>query len=227
MLMAIGFGIGAGEAALLVDRGLPTANLNDAAGTNRSNMSWGGELPWITGDTFSIGTAGQTYTLDVLRVWVVGEPPAPTSLLGGPTGTGAISQISATILSDTVVPGYQYQGQSGMFDVHQVDFKVNWTIYGGKGYYFFVNGSDEFFSPFLHASNAGLSGSTQDGSDNLFWNYNTLTGDLLSADSAFDLWDKSTDINVQVFGKLPEPGSILLIGFGLAGLAVSRKMFRA
>ena len=46
----------AANAALLVDRGLPTTNLNNAAGANRSNVSWvfSGYTSadyWLVGDT--------------------------------------------------------------------------------------------------------------------------------------------------------------------------------
>ncbi len=49
--------------SLLVDRGLPTANLNDTAGSNRSNVAWSFGTTDVTGDSFSVGSAGETYVI--------------------------------------------------------------------------------------------------------------------------------------------------------------------
>jgi hypothetical protein len=41
-------------------------------------------------------------------------------------------------------------------------------------------------------------------------------------------WNKNSDANVQVYGTaVPEPSSILLLSFGLFGLAVFKMRFRA
>jgi hypothetical protein len=228
MLITLGFSIGVGQADLLVDRGLPTANLNDP-GFNRSNASFGFQVPTIAGDTFSAAD-GHTYTLDTLRVWVVGDSPAAISLYGGyKADPGGIKEIS-TIFTDTVVTytgGALYQGLAGTYNIHQIDFKLNQNLSGGKEYYFFVNGSDGEFTPFVHGSNGLLSGSPQDGFDNIFWTYNTGFGNLTLINPALGLWDKSADLNVQVFGKqMPEPSALLLIGFGMAGLAAFGKKRR-
>ena len=229
VLMVIGFAVGASQADLLVNRGLPTANLNDPFG-NASNASFGATEPQVIGDTFTVGVAGTTYAIDDIRVWVVGEPPAPTTLLGGyvSNGSAGISTISTTIISDTVVTyagGLPYY--DGTYQIHQVDFNVDMLLNGGQSYYFFVQGNDPGTSPFLHATNALLAGSEQDGSDGIFYTYNTLTGDLFPINSALGIWDKVSDINVDVFGQAPEPSVLLLIGCGLVGLAVSRKLGRA
>ena len=36
-------------------------------------------------------------------------------------------------------------------------------------------------------------------------------------------WNKPSDINVQVFGVVPEPGTIALASIALLGLAASRR----
>lgn len=46
------------QSTLVCDRGLPTANLNNAAGANRSNVAWSFGNDWITGDDCTIGAAG-------------------------------------------------------------------------------------------------------------------------------------------------------------------------
>ena len=69
---------------LLFDRGLPTSNLNDAAGSSRSNVSWADgyyfNAPPPTsykapGDDFIIGSLGSTYHLDRITLWTVDDPP--------------------------------------------------------------------------------------------------------------------------------------------------------
>ena len=89
--------------ALIVDRGLPTDNLNQAAGSSRSNVAWGDNpafdatfnVNWTYGDTFTVGSAGQSYLISSLRVWIVGDPSGTAlnqifsslSLLGGALGS--------------------------------------------------------------------------------------------------------------------------------------------
>jgi len=58
--------------------------------------------------------------------------------------------------------------------------------------------------------------------------YDTQTGAIYLENAATGLWDKAADLNALVLGtKVPEPSVVLLIGFGLAGLAVSRKFRKA
>ncbi|MBK8560384.1 hypothetical protein [Candidatus Amarobacter glycogenicus] len=46
---------------LVFDRGLPTSNLNNTAGGDRSNVAWAFGDGWITGDDFTVGAAGETW----------------------------------------------------------------------------------------------------------------------------------------------------------------------
>ncbi len=74
-------------ATLIVDRGLPTANLNNSAGSNRSNVAWDFKPPgtYISGDDFSLPTPGApwaTWRIDKIRVWAIAGnaadvPPYP------------------------------------------------------------------------------------------------------------------------------------------------------
>jgi len=235
---------------LLVDRGLPTINLNNAADLDRSNVAWGDVTPsggynWATGDTFSV--SGNSDITD-LRVWIVAEDSQPPSsmwsdltLLVGQAGS--IAPISTTDFSNpnpnvqitnvTYADGSTYQGSSGSFiNLYQVDFQLNWAVTANTTYYFFVGGTPTTLnstlynpifggpiSPFLSASNALLSGSPQQGADNLDWEiaytdtpYGFGSIDSFdSADPTLGIWDKSSDINVQIYGT-PEPTSILLLG---------------
>ena len=250
--------------SLVFDRGLPTANLNNAAGGDRSNVAWafgnpsGSASNYYVGDDFSFGTVGQTYQITDLRVWIVGTGTTPLSdifntltLMGGlespatPT-TGSINDISTVDTSGdpnvniqlaTYADGETYQGTYGSsIDMWQVDFtNLNWTVQGGTLYAFFVGatpGTDYFGDgPFLSASNAALSGSPQQGADNLMWylGQDASTGainDIGQWDSNGGGWDKSSDVNVELFAT-PEPSSILFLGTILSIVAfLARREYR-
>ena len=223
---------------MLFDRGLPTANLNLAAGTNESNVSWAdtesSTTPsqyYLPGDDFTLAGSGN-YQAQTIRVWLAGGPTTGLSLLGGPAG-GTIGTISTSYTTTSVkyADGTTYQGQSGTFyDLYQIDFAVNLNLAGGQKYDFFVNGPwtlltapSTYANPFLHASNAALSGSTQQGADGAFqWLY--VDGNSSTVESWYTGtgggttgwgpgWDKNSDANVQVFG-VPEPASLALLGLG-------------
>ena len=231
---------------MVFDRGLPTANLNNAAGASRSNVAWASSQDpgkyYAEGDTFNFGTTGQTYTITDLRVWIVGSGTTPLSdifnsltLSGGgftPANVNDISTVSTTgdpnvgIKAVQYAGGSTYQGTSGSYiDLFQVDFlNLNWTVNGDTTYSFFVGGvpAQSDHGPFLHASNAALSGSEQDGVNNQMWTLgrsttNNANMDVVAWDSATNGWDKSSDINVQIFAT-PEPGSIVLLGTLILGI---------
>jgi hypothetical protein len=61
----------AGDSAVVVDRGLPQANLNNVSGPQRSNVRWGWQEEGFLGDSFSIGAPGETWVIDSIRTWVV------------------------------------------------------------------------------------------------------------------------------------------------------------
>src|SRR5512141_1493725 len=88
----------AANATMLVDRGLPTDNLNNAAGVSRSNVAWvsGGYTPtdyWLVGDSFT-NTSSGIWSIDSIRLWTVGLTSAAT-LWGGTDGS-AIGVISGS-----------------------------------------------------------------------------------------------------------------------------------
>ncbi len=246
-VMAAGFLLGIQPSlagTLLFDRGLPTANLNNAAGSNRSNVAWADSESsttpseyWLPGDNFALSTNA---TVNDIRVWTIGDSaPTGLSLLGGDQG-GAISTISNTYTSQSVTyaGGSTYQGSSGSYlNIYQLDFSVNLNLAANQTFDFFLNGpwsydstASTYTNAFLLASNAPLSGSPQQGADGVFlWlDVNTGAGTQTvetwysgagGGSSGFGpAWDKNSDGNVQVFGTVPEPPTALLFGFGLAAM---------
>jgi hypothetical protein len=157
--------------ALLVDRGLPSANLNNAASALRSNVQWGMEGLYFNGDDFTIGTAGETYVIDTVRLWTAPaksdqEPPAlgdwfeSVALAAGPAGGGALQplasgsfaqgedqtdnpNISVLRVSYPDNPGSKYQGSSGAyFQIFQIEFsRLQWQVAGGTKYWFGMQGA--------------------------------------------------------------------------------------
>ncbi len=57
--------------AMVVDRGLPQANLNNSAGDYRSNIRWSLYDSGFLGDDFTLGGAGESWVIDSIRVWTV------------------------------------------------------------------------------------------------------------------------------------------------------------
>lgn len=257
-LATFGFGLGlalaglsgvmSANGAMLVDRGLPTANLNNAAGASRANVAWteGGYSPtdyWLDGDTFK-NTSSQTWSIDTIRLWTINITPTATAALWGGidgstigivSGSGAIS--APMFYSDGITT---YQGSSGALrDMHQIDFAVGITLSPGQTYDFFLDGTGNnqagLVVPYAHASNAALSGSPQDGADDSMLYANIVSGSFVpgsvgSWTSLNNGWDKASDLNVQVLGTVvPEPTTTtlmvgaLLLPFGARALRLLRK----
>jgi hypothetical protein len=199
MLFAVGcFGLANTQASvLLVDRGLPTANLNNAAGADRSNVNWGftPNNTYFSGDDFQLPT-GQ-WRIDSLTIWGSAGAPGDTSfhladrytqitLYGGLATDGVSAIASGSFVANTNVTtnanivitpvtyagGSNYQGSSGAYiQLWRVDFtNLGWVVDGNTLYQFGVQGltvSSDDYW-FNHASNAALGGVAADGADNLF-----------------------------------------------------------
>jgi hypothetical protein len=210
--------------------------LNNAAGSNRSNVAWGdNNTTWSIGDNFTL--TGSSYAVDSLRVWVVSSSDLTGSQnafeLRFGTDAGAATTVSPLASSTSVslvtyADSSTYQGSSGSFlYLYQVDFSnLNLTLAAGT-YAFGVAGpagADGLNTPFLHASNEALSGSTQDGSDGLVYGF-TAAGAMDTGwgypfnSCCGNGWDKNSDVNVQVYGApVPLPAAAWLLISGLGGL---------
>lgn len=233
--LAAGFNSAALASPILVDRGLPTANLNNAAGADRSNVAWVfGQSPsatdyWLVGDTFT-NTSSQNWLIDLIRLWAVG--PATTAVLYGGVGNSAVNVVSTGAVSGpvTYTGGSTYQGSGGSsIDMFQLDFAVNLALAPGETFSFFLDGTGgRYVIPFAHASNAARSGSAQQGADGLMLEANVVNGAVVPGSigpwsSQGYGWDKASDVNVQAFGQVPEPSSIALMGAALLGAAAARR----
>jgi hypothetical protein len=247
---------------MIVDRGLPTQNLNAAAGANQSNVAWAEPDPSLfDGDTFTTPSTG-TWTVNTIRLWFVGYNANNNANLTDDTylgnyynnlslfvGTGGtlnrVSLASFTPGTDTtsnpdvVGTRVQYNGGVGTqldegakWTIVQLDFNnLNLTFAPGTTVQFGMYTDNDY--AYSHASNAALSGSPQDQADGLFSRFvldsPTTAHFLETQDSSITGWDKSTDINVQVFASpVPEPtttmfaGACLLLPFTLRMLRKTR-----
>ena len=227
------------RAELLFDRGLPTLNLNLAAGANRANIAWADSEAtaapleyWLPGDNFTLSGSGP-FLVNTIRVWTIGNSNN-LSLLGG-LGGGIIDSLSTTYTATPVTysGATTYENTAGAFiDLYQVDFTVNLTLDAGQTYNFFVSGpwtfvaTDDFRNTPLHSSNGALSGSPQQGADGTFlWLHvdgadqvveTWQTGTGLGTSGFGAGWDKNSDGDVQVFGaQVPEPSSVALLSCSL------------
>ena len=83
--LALAFGVGSPEPALLVDRALPPSNTSRAAGSTQANsrVGWSAADNVYVADHFMVGASGEVWVIDKVRVWAVpGLGPDQSETLG-------------------------------------------------------------------------------------------------------------------------------------------------
>ena len=200
-----------------------------------------------------------SWSVDSISVFEVANTPISTSTSTTPpaaalpqnefssltlfegTAYTTLTPISSTYTSQFVQyepAGVNYEvGTDGFFPIYEITFSgLNLVVPANADLGFAIdavpNDSNGFF---LHASNAALSGTEQDGADNFYENYCTNTSVPQGATSAAycalidsngDGWTKSSDINVVVTGapsSIPEPATFGLLGAGILAIVALRK----
>ena len=221
------------ESKLVVDRGLPQANLNNSSGDARSNVRFSLQDSGFAGDDFVIGAAGEKWEIDAIRTWAVPDlKPTSTQHLGDlfqdvrlylGSGEGSVTPIVSGMLSpgsddtdaanirisDATASGaIAYDNAGTDLRIYQIEFaNLHKVVEGGVKQRFGVMGmgravpgnAEKSYAWFNHGSHAPLSATQQDGADGSI----LLFGAGGKFDQAFQsknvVWDKSSDINVQVF----------------------------
>jgi hypothetical protein len=164
--LALTSGIWAAGPALVVNRGLPQANLNNVSGAARSNVRWASGDTGFMGDHFTIGSPGEQWVIDSIRTWAVpglseidpdhlGDFYEDVRLYFGSSGgdlTPAVSALLSEGSDQTSNPNVQiseatksgtalYDNFGKFLRVWQVDFKnLNLQVDGGTSYGFGVWG---------------------------------------------------------------------------------------
>lgn len=181
---------------LLVDRGLPTANLNSPAGSPRSNTAVNAGAPReFAGDDFQLGNSLLGWNVSKISTWVVGG--ATDSFLGdlyrslsfyigdadgdglqrlafsnlssgsdATPGSGSGPSISATRVA--YVDGSTFDSPEGQRALYRVDFDNLGLHFASNALVQFGIDLDGGRGTFAHASNAALSGLPQPGADDRY-----------------------------------------------------------
>ncbi|MGA2722997.1 MAG: hypothetical protein ABSG79_11370 [Bryobacteraceae bacterium] len=154
------------DSVLVVNRGLPQANLNNGSGPLRSNVRWGWYDHGFVGDGFTIGSAGERWVIDSIRTWAVPGDAShladhlgdffedmrlyfggsdtgltPVSTAGLTRGSDETSNGNVRITEATQAGALLYDDFGASLRIWQVEFgNLNLTVQGGVPYRFGVWG---------------------------------------------------------------------------------------
>lgn len=162
----------------------------------------GPTTPEAVGDWFSqLRLLGGEVSEDPLAIRALGELEVGSSLISNP-------DIVVTQIRYPDARNSKYFNFGPAIPVWQIDFhNLDWLVEGGRRYNFSVQGVGRQFLDteyshawYNHASNAALSGTLQQGADNLMSAFSN-TGEFLYIVNGEDKWNKPTDLNIQIFGR--------------------------
>ncbi|MSV29191.1 MAG: hypothetical protein EXQ52_10695 [Bryobacterales bacterium] len=216
---------------LVLDRGLPVSNLNNASGdSHRSNVRWSSEENGFTGDDFRFGAPGERWVIDRIRTWAVpgnsvGDPAslgdyfAEVKLYFGrgeeslkPIFQGKLdAETKALRVTEATREGAPLYDDFGkFFRIWQLDFNnLDLAVEGGALYRFGVQGAGRLapggkqtYPWFNHGSNADLGEAGRDAADGRLLMFDAAGEHAETLDPSVRFWNKASDLNVQVFAHL-------------------------
>lgn len=206
------------------------------------NVTTIGALPWSTTSTASASqtsSAQSTYNFSSTS-WNISmqHNPADSVGLGGTFPAGSIGQSYANIdftadaaLDYSLSGEYSFSGGLGdlVMDVFLKDQTTNTMLFYGRQWSISVNGASFVLGgtsgTYFNHLEGSLTGSLIAGNDYTFY-YSYYTkerqnGDTISGNGNLQL--ALTEQTTQQPGAIPEPASVALMGFGLAGIAYRRQ----
>jgi len=229
------------SAGPIFQRAMPTGPNVNAAGANRSNIKWEPGAGTFLGDDFILSN---DFIVTSLSVWMVANETSTTnpnqemkdlSLYIGPDQSPNPSSVSFVSSSYSVSPGpFSYYNPAREIDqpIFKITFdNLNYAVTGNTLYNFGILGTPVSptagFILSLAGSNAALSVSQQDEPDGYFLVFDESNGDFLGGYNSLTdaLWDKESDINVEISG-VPEPSTFALLLLGAGSLLVLRRRQR-
>ena len=120
------------EGSLLVDRGLPRANWNDASGVAaRSNVRWTLYSQGFVGDDFTIGQPGERFVVNTLRMWAV-----PGAYQADPNTLGDVYQDIRLYLGGVFDYWFGSSRDQAFGGFTQSVKSSGWNFFGAAGYDF-------------------------------------------------------------------------------------------
>jgi hypothetical protein len=220
---------------LVVDRGLPQSNWNDASSIAlRSNVRWTLYSEGFVGDDFAVGQPGERWVINSIRMWAVpglsesGDPAAlgdvyqdirlyfggsdadVSPIVSGRLAPGSNAVEGADIVVSEARNAPLYENFGANLKIYQVEFRnLNLSVEGGKKYNFGAWGlgrhtdksTTKVYPWFTHASNSQLGDVKADGADGKLILFDAAGRFQENYDGNGVAWNKSSDLNVQVFAS--------------------------